>query len=161
MRKIFSAIFLIILMMTSYLNAQIEWIKYESNPILTPGGVGQSVFIGHSSVIYHDGLYEMWYDGADNSSGIGFQIFYAYSHDGINWTKHDTGAVLSMGSTGEWDSKNAFGSEVMFMDSVYKMWYVSRDGSPFNGQMGYAESVDGINWQKSEQNPIMTFGSPG
>ena len=161
MKKIISVIVLIIPMMTSLLNAQIEWIKDESNPILVPGGAGQSVFVGHSSVLFHDGLYRMWYDGADNSNGVGVQTFYAYSEDGINWIKRDSGSVLGYGDTGEWDERNAYASEVIYQDSIYKMWYVSRNGATYNGKIGYAESANGINWVKYPGNPVMGWGDTG
>lgn len=154
-------LFTITFQITTLIYSQTEWTKYENNPILTPGGAGQSVFIGHSSVIYHDGLYKMWYDGADNGSGIGFQIFYATSEDGKTWTKYDSGSVLGYGNAGEWDERNAFGSEVIYRDSLYKMWYVSRAGHPWNGKLGYAESEDGINWVKYPGNPVVTWGDSG
>jgi hypothetical protein len=46
----------------------------------------------------------------------------------------------------------------MFEDGVFKMWYSMR-GSAY--RIGYAESPDGIHWERSPANPILDVSPHG
>lgn len=55
-----------------------------------------------------------------------------------------------------WESQEISYSSVIYdsQDNLYKLWY---SGKTNNKQsIGYAISIDGINWQKYENNPVLT-----
>jgi predicted GH43/DUF377 family glycosyl hydrolase len=56
--------------------------------------------------------------------------------------------------TSDFDYSYALSPAVVHADSLYRMWYVGRN---FNGKysIGYAESKDGMTWQKSGLNPVL------
>ena len=133
--------------------AQVAWVKYPGNPVLDLGNPGDwddsRLSPGH--IIVDGGTYELWYTGWDGTSGVNFQIGYATSPDGINWTRYAANPVLPKGDPGEWDDQNACQPAVIKEDGTYKMWYT---GHP-DGCIGYATSVDGISWTKYAGNPVL------
>ncbi len=56
--------------------------------------------IGKPSVIFQDGLYHMWFV----HRGPRYRIGYAYSKDGLEWTRRDDLSGISVSDTG-WDSE--------------------------------------------------------
>jgi predicted GH43/DUF377 family glycosyl hydrolase len=85
------------------------WTKYEGNPILdvsyTEGW--DSLGVETASVIIDDlapesERYKMWYAGQYFNS-YRYDLGYAISPDGINWTKHPN-PVISVGIESEWDN---------------------------------------------------------
>ena len=114
--------------------AQIVWTRYEHNPILKPGGTGawDENFAIATTVLYHDDIYKMWYEG-DEDFG------YATSLDGLIWTKDGVNnPVLVPDSSGFWDDSGVALPFVLQEESILKMWYGGTDGAFF--QSGYATS---------------------
>ena len=149
----------ICLVFSSSVFAQANWVKYESNPVLTPGPAGSwdNVQVGVCSVIKDEGMYKMWYVGQDPTSRIG----YAVSTDGINWTKYKGNPVLDVGPSGSWDSAHVTEPWVIKDGDVYKMWYSGTDQSTnLQKKIGYAVSPDGINWTK-HPDIVMDLGPSG
>ncbi len=148
------------LIISSGLNAQVEWEKYENNPVLdvgAPGSWDQSGVDHHS--IYYDGTtYHMWYAGND---GVNKRIGYAFSSDGIVWTKHSDNPVLDIGASGEWDERMVTCPTVVFDGTSFKMWYLGINSSFSRLVTGYATSPDGINWTKYANNPVLVEGPSG
>ena len=90
---------------------------------------------------------------------------YAESKDGINWKKCKLNPVLRMGETGDWDGGWIYAASVVKLgddetqtrvykggEGVYHLFYT---GQPTNDEtipgvkrIGYAFSLDGINWVK-------------
>jgi len=66
--------------------------------------------------------------------------------------------VLTRGGSGAWDEGRVDNPWVVYVgtDHKYKMWYSGRDGNDRNGQIGYAESDDGLSWTKSDSNPVFS-----
>jgi predicted GH43/DUF377 family glycosyl hydrolase len=141
------------------LYSQVNWDKYENNPILNVGdpGTWESNLSGPTSVIYHDGIYEAWLFGTDDE-GTG-RIGYASSSDGIIWDKYENNPVLVPGNQGEWDDTNTDHACVLLIDGTYKMWYMGEDES--SARIGYATSTDGLNWEKYNGNPVLNLGTAG
>lgn len=81
----------------------------------------------------------------------------AYSTDGINWTRYGSLPVLlPTGNLVDWDGCYATSASVIKTQDLYHMWY---SGSTPNGDgnikgIGYASSLDGINWTRALTNPI-------
>ena len=137
------------------LSAQDVWHKYAGNPVMEVGAAGSWDYdvLETPSVINNGSTYEMWYAGYGS---VGWQIGHATSPDGIAWTKHAGNPVLTQGATGEWDQKAVGSPGIIYDGTTYKMWYNGRDSSNVQS-IGYATSVDGINWTKHANNPIIVL----
>jgi predicted GH43/DUF377 family glycosyl hydrolase len=123
--------------------------------ILDRGSSGHwdSAGVAHPTVIIDQSeplhKFKMWFSGWN---GVNWRIGYAYSMDGIIWTKHPA-AVLDSGSS-HWESIHVYYPSVLKENSVYRMWYSG------NGQkIGYAESSDGLSWSRTSLNPVLDAGS--
>jgi predicted GH43/DUF377 family glycosyl hydrolase len=136
--------------------AQVEWTKYNVNPVL-PGGA-------QPTVIFENDTFKMWYSKGD-STGERIFIHYATSTDGIEWTLHPEG-TLPPGDSGAWDSKVRDTPCVIKDPYGYKLWYTGADhiGPPYNDSLtlviGFATSDDGINWNVWQE-PVLLKGPPG
>lgn len=148
----------------------VNWNKHLGNPILDVSYTGgwDSLGVETASVIIDDlapasERYKMWYAGQTFNS-YRYEIGYAFSPDGINWTKHSN-PVLEVGATSEWDNGFLEGPSVIKDGNTYKMWYCGYDavvdfsGTDGHANVGYATSVDGVNWVKHTNNPILTTGT--
>jgi predicted GH43/DUF377 family glycosyl hydrolase len=137
------------------IHPQINWLRYN-NPVLVPGepGTWDENFSVVNSVLFHDGIYKMWYEG-----NIGFG--YATSVDEINWIK-DTlnNPVLLPGPPGSWDEMEIANASVIFVEDTFHMWY-SGIAADNDNRIGHAISLDGINWEKDTANPVLDLGDPG
>jgi predicted GH43/DUF377 family glycosyl hydrolase len=136
---------------------KVTWVRYP-DPVLSKGGLNQwdDAYIHGPRVLYDGAVFHMWYYGDDGSNG---RIGYAISSDGINWIKNVDNPVLDIGPPGSWDDNRVSSPAVIFKGNIYHMWYTGNDGS--NITMGYAISPDGINWTKSNSNPILSVGPAG
>ena len=94
--------------------------------------------------------YHMIYTGYNGS----YQVGYAYSSDGINWTKHASNPVFN-DPTWAHDETENWG--VMKVGADYLMWY-----SDFGvRQSGIAVSTDLVNWTPYQPGPIfVSSGDP-
>ena len=152
----------------------ITWNKYGSNPVLTYGGTNDwdGDGIGWPTVIKDGSTYKMWYDGFNDTQGT-IGIGHATSTDGIFWTKHSDGSgsdpyansdpVIEKGPTGQWTDEGPFTASVIKEDSLYRMWFSGEQstGSDSIERIGYAYSMDGINWRTYQGNPIIFEGGTG
>jgi len=100
------------------------WTKDPMNPLLEPGteGAWDDDGVGRPTVLYDSsaGVYRLWYqNGGYNEDAIG----YAFSPDGLNWTKYPVNPVLRSTSGDGWESKGV-GFPVVVQDGTsYEMWY--------------------------------------
>ncbi|MBK6731571.1 MAG: T9SS type A sorting domain-containing protein [Bacteroidetes bacterium] len=145
----------------------LHWDKYAGNPILDVSydGLWDSLGVETVSIIYDSTAseserYKMWYAGQYFNS-YRYDIGYAFSADGINWTKHST-PVLQVGSESEWDNGFLEGTSVIWDGAIFKMWYCGYDaivdGNDTDGKanIGFATSDDGITWTKYAGNPVLS-----
>lgn len=116
---------------------------------------GWEDLVNRATVWFKDGVWHMWYTGqARGFSKIG----YAKSTDGVRFTRASRMPVLIsefphegfsvMNPYVRWDG--ALGR--------WRMWYASGETYEPN-VLCYAESADGVKWEKSLLNPIFTKGS--
>ncbi|OUU50704.1 MAG: hypothetical protein CBC25_07645 [Pelagibacteraceae bacterium TMED65] len=85
--------------------------KYETYSVLGP------------DIIYLNNIYHMFYSGWSLKPLKGY-ILYAYSHDGINWTKRDS-PVLSPGDI--YDKKHCSEPSVIKINNLWKIFYEACD----------------------------------
>lgn len=135
--------------------------KSGNNPVLQPSASAAwddgEVF--SPSVVYVSS-YKMWYTGYNPSTGsaIGYATGVTSTPPNVTWTKYASNPVLTKGAPGSWDDQGVAFPTVIY-DGTYKMWYTGT-GSGVR-KIGYATSTDGITWNKSASNPVLTPGSPG
>ena len=99
----------------------------------------------------------MWYTGL-STGGVGYG-FYAFSSDGLDWTRYSQTPVLMPGPYGSWDSYHLSPGPVIKEDGIYKMYYNGWEYQEGAWHIGLATSTDGINWTKYSGNPILSGGS--
>ncbi|MBW1812305.1 MAG: hypothetical protein JRJ39_01165, partial [Deltaproteobacteria bacterium] len=110
--------------------------------IATEGTYDTSV-VDYPRVIKDGTTYKLWYVGKDATNN---RILYAESIDGINWSNHQM--VIGLNTFGDYNSLRSHVPTVVKEGDIYKMWYAGNDGT--NYRTLYAESLDGINWNKHQ-----------
>ncbi len=132
-----------------------DWDIYPDNPVLTVGAPGSwdEQESDGPTVIKDGATYKMWFHGC-NSGNLKCSIGYATSSDGIAWSKYAGNPVLEP-TTGEWDASGLSWPRVIKNGITYHMWYLS------DGKLGYATSLDGVHWNKSSSNPVLSVGWDG
>jgi len=116
-------------------------------------------------VIYEDGRFKMYYGG-----GYPYQIGYAESSDGVNFTALPQ-PVLAKGTDGDWDADQVLRPSIVETTSLNPSLRQQLDLAPtasrlymmyYNGfgandsAVGLAYSTDGTTWQRYSANPIVT-----
>ena len=124
----------------------ITWMKHSGNPVLSPIETWEGTHISIPTVMKDGGTYKMWY-----TSSQGWEIGYATSTDGVNWTKYSGNPVLT-GTAGQWDAAGVRVGTVMLDTGTFKMWY----SAPGGAGIGYSTSMDGITWTKYSANPVLS-----
>lgn len=133
------------------------WTDFINNPILFSsnshfdyGGIHQP------KVIYFNNKYRMYYVGNINN-GMKY-VLYAESDNGNVWNKPSLLPVLFPGSPGNWDSWAVHPGAVFVEGDLIKMYYCAWSNTNGRWDVGYATSLDGINWTK-RNNPVIIGGS--
>lgn len=137
----------------------VTWKRYSDDPILPLGAPG-SADSGAACVpmvLFHEGKWHMWYTGsAERAKGI--HIFYATSADGLRWEKYSGNPVLPALKGVPLETSVISRPCVRAENGIFKMWYSMR-GTAY--RIGYAESADGIRWERSPVNPILDVSPAG
>ena len=105
------------------------------------------------AVIKDGDTLRMWYTGLDDLvwAYTDWKIGYAWSLDGIEWYKFAENPVLSTDMV--WEGNTMKLGAVIKDGNTYKIWYQAIE-------VGYAESLDGINWTKNPE-PVLYPGPSG
>lgn len=137
--------------------------RYSKSPILDR--TNEELFIrGGPFVMLDEGIFKLWYvAGAEWTSLNGkampvYDLRYQESSDGIHWT--DRGE-LSMPITGE--DEHGFGRPWVIKRGAndYQLFYSIRRCSLGAYRLGYAESTDGINWVRKDQEMGLDVSTSG
>ena len=120
--------------------------RIYSSPILNRDPV-DPYLTGSPCVLIENNTWRMWYVSGvkwvieNNQPKHFYHIKYAESLNGINWERKGI-VCIDFNSDAEHALARPF---VLKEDGIYKMWYSYR-GSSY--RIGYAESNDGINWDR-------------
>ncbi len=138
----------------------VDWTKYGSAPVLSPGSAGSwdAGGVSFPTVIKDGSIYKLWYTGmnASNERRVG----YATSPDGITWTKYAGNPVLGVGPAGAWDSAHVSNPNVVKVaENQFKLWYDGENGG--ESGIGYATSPDGITWTKPGTAAVLPYRGYG
>jgi len=111
-------------------------------------------FTATPTVMYENGLFKVWYLSCvrwvieNDQPKHYYHIKYAESDNGIDWRRDGVVAIDFKN-----DNEYAIGvPRVIKENDTYKMWYSYR-GDKY--RIGYAESKDGITWQRKDE--LMNF----
>jgi len=138
--------------------------KYSNVPILDRTHE-EPFLIGAPWVIFEDYIYKMWYISGDkweicfeNNLKHYYSIKYAESKDGIYWYKRGIKCIKY-----ENEFEYAFARPMVIHEKcVYKMWYSFRAQKDIDTyRIGYAESNDGINWTRKDDEVGMDVSETG
>lgn len=115
-------------------------------------------------VMEEKGVWKIWYVSLikwikeNDSLKHYYNIRYAESSDGINW-KREGKVCIDFKNKYEYAIARPF---VLKENGKYKMWYSYRESEFIKTyRIGYAESVDGINWQRVDEEINMDVSSDG
>jgi len=147
-----------------------HWTKDINNPVMSSGpseNWDDTDPLG-PCVVLIDTTYHIWYN---NWTPLGsFQIGHATSSDGIDWLKDNHNPVLSPGTSSGWDYDEVRNPKILYDGLKFHMWFTGGDW--FHYDVGYAQSKDGSNWVKYNDNnstlpkyslsdPVLTRGLAG
>lgn len=129
-------------------------------PVLIPEMPYEKSSVMNPCVLWNEDLqvYQMWY-----ASGETYEpdnICYAVSDDGICWIKSiENNPVLSR-SINLYDQYKVGGCDVHYVNGKYIMYYIGYQNVDV-ARICVALSEDGISWERSEMNPIISPSKSG
>ncbi len=148
----------------------INWTMHPDNPVFGHSASGWDSYSTETVSILKrpdappERRYMMWYAGAESDEM--YDIGFAYSPDGYQWTRFENNPVILKGDSSSW--KHVIeGPCVIAVEDTLKMWFAGVDsiasGQPtdFRGSIGYAWSLDGEAWNEYPDNPVMMGGEYG
>ena len=114
----------------------IVWTK-RPDPVLEPGTYPGSweADLYDPAVVYDGSTYHMWYNG--DYPSVATKIGYAYSGDGIEWTKHRGNPVHEI------PNENIVTKSVLAGDSGWRMWYSHFSVEPWRTSYATSDCCDG------------------
>ncbi len=124
------------------------WEKYDYNPVL--GGALGTCF--DCCLLRFPEGYRMWFSRRSKKA-----IAWTDSRDGIHWLAPRIALQAIPGSDWEQDVNRP----IVVADtasSVFRMWYTGQTKN--SSAIGYAESQDGMNWQRPLHGPVLTAQFP-
>jgi predicted GH43/DUF377 family glycosyl hydrolase len=154
-RKMKTRIVFVVLLTTTILSPRVygqsgsNWTLYNSSPVFSnsEGDDWDRAMVAAPMVVMVKDTLRMWYEGSSTGFSGEVNIGYAWSLDGIAWNRKTDGPVLSA-RNGEWDYPHVGTPSVIVDGDTLRMWY---GGGRFTGtglQIGYAWSLDGIDWNR-------------
>lgn len=125
--------------------------KQSSSAILARGDLFSGATWNDPHVIKEGSTFVM-YASADTNFDGNIQIYRLISSDGIRFSLSPSTPVLSKSSGGsDWDRKSVETPAVVKFKDLYYMFYTGypvTGADPKSYKIGYATSLDGINWTK-------------
>lgn len=133
------------------------FVKYSKAPVLDRNEI-DPYSVSYPWVMKEDKHWKMWYGSnlrwGQKQEDMDHLLKYAESEDGINWLRKGHIAI---------NFKNQFEYAmskpcVIKEHGIYKMWYSYRGNSY---RIGYAESQDGLNWQRKDEKVGIAVSAEG
>ena len=127
----------------------INWQLGSNYPVLTQGNLysWDSHRVGPGVVIKDNNEYKMYYVGFADPNGY-WNIGLATSTDGINWIKHTTPVIYANSN-----EQQIIPDDIIKVNNNYLLYYTNRQYPYYDIRL--ATSQDGINFTKSNNNPIL------
>jgi hypothetical protein len=142
-------------------HAQVDFVKSPSNPILPSWGSDpddpNGYQVTHSPAVVYDSalsMFRMWFI-SQSVHGTRTVVSTAISFDGFNWYVSAKNPVLRTGEPGSFDEQ-VLAPTVIRDDNQYHLYYTGISST--TRQIGHARSIDGIQWTKDSDNPVLSPG---
>lgn len=135
----------------------VNWARHNENPVFCADSdlPWEKSGLAQPCVLFDGESFWMWYVGeAISAYSRRTCIGCATSPDGVCWRRLHERPVLEPGRQGTWDAKGVFEPTVVLANRRFHMWYSGLDELGIN-RIGYATSVDGVSWSKSQINPVL------
>jgi predicted GH43/DUF377 family glycosyl hydrolase len=144
--------------------------KQGKGPVLS-ASLHEPFLIGDAFVARYEDLYHMWYIYGTKWKKIVesdpldrvYKIAHATSEDGINWHREGRQIIVDRLNADECQALPT----VFYMDGVYHMYFCYRQAHGFRTQsnsayrIGYAHSVDLLNWERDDSNTGIDVSGEG
>ncbi len=135
------------------------WKRHKDNPILQPipdSWAGD--WIANETIIEVGNEYYMYLDGKKGAvETIGVAISPIANFDGVTWEYYENNPVLKNGPEG-YDHVSVLDPSVIRFQGQLWMYYTALSGPP--DRICLANSNDGLNWKKHENNPLFNGRCP-
>ncbi len=145
-------------------SAQVNWTKYQGNPVMTAGpGFSSSGFPFVSVVKWGDTLHQ-WVTLSDGNPVSNDRIGHATSTDAIHFDLEPFVKLEPSFGSGEFDEEGVFGARVLYDGTQYRMYYNGYNTQPYyQGKMmvGLATSTDLQTWTRYSNEGIFKPGING
>jgi predicted GH43/DUF377 family glycosyl hydrolase len=155
--------FTLILLLIQLADAQYQWQRFPAPVLPTESLRGwDSYYCTQPSVMYRNGVYQMWYMGwTSYSMGAGQSIGYAISIDGEKWFRYSRNPILDR-SIATWTDGTVRVPAVSRIDTEYVMLFGTGPAGTSHSHpyFGLATSPDAVTWT-THPSPVLTMGSPG
>lgn len=129
-------------------------------PVLRPGPMHtwDSADVGDPYVIAKGGILYLYYLGQNEKLVQRFGV--ARSEDGIHWEKLLSNPILDVGAAGAFDENGLGEPSVAHVPPYFYLIYTGRDARE-NRNIGYAISMDGVNWKKMSMHGLLSADQRG
>lgn len=141
--------------------------KFSKGPLISKNTF-EPYWAAAPCVMKDEQLYKMWYISCYGWVDISgklepvYNIKYAESNNGIDWQLNNDIAIAT-----KFDNEALGRPWVIKENGLYKMWYSSRGSKNYRIQggqyytIGYAESEDGKNWRRKDEESGINVSSEG
>lgn len=124
-----------------------NFVKYENNPVFGDDSTG-TVFDVYTWI--DEGKYRMDFSWRPKKA-----CAVTFSDDGIHWSEPQV--TLEINPESGWEDRMNRDC-VIKVDGIYKMWYTGQARG--HSYIGYAESVDGIHFERQSDEPVLIPEQP-
>jgi len=150
-------------------NDGVNFSRMFEGPILERSAI-EPYFCSAPYVIYDSGLWRMWYLSCTEWVNLNskleprYHIKYAESHDGIFWNRS---GKVSIDYKNDDEGGIVRPSIIKKKNGGYRMWFSYRkligyrDDAGSSYRIGYAESSNGIDWNRCDENAGITVSDSG
>lgn len=127
--------------------------------VMAKNSDGNIIYSGETDVnIIEDETVDVYLTLTPVRSGKGnINIFINW--DDLSWIDYKNNPVL-LNSGSAYGSYGFGNPKVILENGIYKMWYKNLESNGIS-TVSYAESNDGINWEKIGDGPVLGLGKPG
>lgn len=142
------------------------WARVSTQPVvpLGPEGACDGAIVSSNCVLKVGDVWYNWYTGISQVPYLA-SVCLATSADGIHWDKYAHNPVLGYNPFVGTDAFVVATPQVLYEDGVFKMWYNSKGYGkgthPGEYHIGYAESLDGIHWDRCAKLPVLDASGSG
>lgn len=134
--------------------------KKNPKPVLSPTNDGswESTAVADPYLLVHEGSLYLYYLG--NNGALIQRMGVAKSTDGITWARSNANPIFDVGAQGAFDENGLGEPSVAYQYPYFYMLYTGRAASEYRN-VGYAVSLDGVQWRKISSAGLMDASKIG